>query len=113
MNGIAIRIFIPLLLYLIQQYFLAPLLGGFVHPELLLCWLLSWTFLSGSREGIRMGIYCGFLMDFSSTTFFVFLSPNNVIASTVAFSKSLNVIMFPKVFVASYILFVREKGCRF
>ena len=72
MNGIAIRIFIPLLLYLIQQYFLAPLLGGFVHPELLLCWLLSWTFLSGSREGIRMGIYCGFLMDFSSTTFFGF-----------------------------------------
>ena len=38
----------------------------------LLHWLLSWTFLGGAREGIRMGIYCGLLMDFSSTTFFGF-----------------------------------------
>ena len=72
MNGIAVRVFVPLVLYLLQQYFLAPLFGGFVYPQLLLCWLLSWTFLGGAREGIRMGLYCGFLMDFSGTSFFGF-----------------------------------------
>ncbi len=51
------------------------------------------------NTSVKPSIYS--LQLFSSTTFLVFLSPNKVMASMVAFSKSRNVTILPKVLLAS------------
>jgi hypothetical protein len=72
MSNVMIRGVIPLILCFLQQNFFTSLFQGFIHPELLLCWLLGWGLLAGPREGFLMGLYCGFLADLSSPVFFGF-----------------------------------------
>lgn len=73
-GGVVVRIGVPILLYFLQSFFFPALIGGFVYPQLLLCWLLSWGLLADSREGFFMGLYCGFLADISSPLFFGFFT---------------------------------------
>lgn len=72
MKGILVRVFIPVALYLVQGMLLPSFFGGFIYPELLLCWLLSWGLLAGSQEGLAMGVFCGFLADMISPSFLGF-----------------------------------------
>ena len=72
MTSVLIRVGVPLILYFLQGTLFPSLFGGFLRPELLLCWLLSWSLLSGTQEGLFMGLFSGFLMDLSSSSFFGF-----------------------------------------